>query len=74
MPKWLGPWLVPAALVVAVVVAVAAQAAGPLGSGLIYLAFVVIVAIPVIRLRLNYLKQKPDQELTHKPFWRKSIS
>jgi hypothetical protein len=72
MPVWLRPWIVPAALLIGVFAAAGFQHAGPIASVIIYAVLVLLVAMLLIRLRLDHLKRNPPEpELSNEPFWRR---
>lgn len=65
MPRWLLPWMFP--LLVAVVAVLFAISATVAVIALVVILVVCIVTLVAMRRRT--LRERPDSELVHKPFW-----
>ena len=70
MPKWLVPWVVPIVLVVVVVVLSVSSSWGPVAALIGYVLLVGAAIGALAWWRIQYLKDHPEPELTHRPFWR----
>ncbi|HUE27969.1 MAG TPA: hypothetical protein VMP89_14435 [Solirubrobacteraceae bacterium] len=67
MPRWLLPWLVPLVVVVGLVLFAISTTVAAIAGVLI----LVICLVGLVRLRVQYLKNHPqDPELVSKPFWK----